>query len=357
MMSITINKILIIIVLILSASIFLSCMEDINEPTEVGFSNSGDLITYFETHGDFINSSENPALISAEQIYGIVDQSLLLDIRNASEYAFGHIEGAINVNVSELVDTLENNDLNNYIRIVVISTTGQKAAYAVSLLRLYGFTNIYSLDYGMGQWNELFSSSWIEARGDSEYSWSFTVKYYRKPLLNKILPALSSIDPEMSTKNLIQNRIISLLTEEAYSKSIGTIKELDDDYVRFYQKFGNISLICYSEPDLYEIFRFFKDAAPPITWGGHFKSTLYYNPLYDFKASANLLTLPVDKPIYIYSYNGQRSQFITAYLRILGYDARSVLFGAIGMLYIRQDYYRIEKSFREEDIKNYPIVN
>ena len=356
-MKTAIKKILFSICLVLSTSFILSCMEDINEPTEVGFSNSGDLITYFETHGDFINSSENPALVSAEEIYGIVDQSLLLDIRSASEYASGHIEGALNLNISELIDTLNNRDLNNFVRIVVISTTGQKAAYAVSLLRLYGFTNIYSLDYGMGQWNELFSDVWINARDDSEYVWSFTTNYFSKPPLGNKLPALTFDSPEKSTESLIQNRIKTFLTNEAYYRSTGTMAEIDGDFALRYQKFGSITLICYSESDLYDIKRYFKDAAPPVTWGGHFRSISYYDPSYDFKASTNLLTLPVDKPIYIYSYNGQRSQYITAYLRLLGYDARSVLFGAISMLYVRQDYSRFEKSFREEDIKNYPIVN
>ncbi len=352
-----INKISLLTLLVFSAIFLLSCMEDINEPTEIEFYNSADLITYFETHGDFINSRENPALVSAEEIYGITDQSLLLDIRSASEYASGHIEGALNINISELIDTLKNRDLNNFAKIVVISTTGQKAAYAVSLLRLYGFTNIYSLDYGMGQWNELFSDVWINARDDSEYAWSFTTNYFTKPPLSNKLPALSFDNPEMSTESLIENRIRSFLTDQAYLRSTGTVDEIDADFALRYQKFGSITLICYSESDLYDIKRYFKDAAPPVTWGGHFRSIPYYDPTYDFKASTNLLTLPVDKPIYIYSYNGQRSQYITAYLRLLGYDARSVLFGAISMLYNRLEYSRFEKSFREEDIKNYPIVN
>ena len=326
-----ISKILLVLCLTVILWMVSSCMEDINKPVEVEFNNTGDLITHFETNGDFINSNENPALISAEELYAIVDNSLLLDLRTASDFSYGHIQGAINLNLSDLIDTLEIKNLDQFMNITVISATGQKAAYAVSLLRLYGFTNIYSLDYGMGQWNEIFAKPWIEARGDAEYSWSFTVNYYSKQPLEKNLPALSFNDPQVPTKNLIQNRIIPMLTEEAYLRSIGTVQDLDDDYVRLYRKFENIALICYSEPDLYDIKRFFKDAQPPITWGGHYKSTIYYNPSYDFKASTNLLTLPVDKTFYIYSYNGQRSQYITAYLRLLGYDARSVLFGAISI--------------------------
>lgn len=343
--------------MLVSTGIITSCMEAVNEPTDVGFNNSGDMITYLETHVDFINSIENPALISSEDLYTIVDQSLLLDIRSNTEYATGHIEGALNINISEIIDTLKKKNTSSYSKIVVISTTGQKAAYTVSLLRLYGFTNIYSLDYGMGQWNELFSDVWINARGESEYFHSFLTKYYSKPPISNKLPDLS-LDPSgQSTVDLIRKRIKSLLTDRAYEQSIGTVAEIDNDYVRKHQKFQNIMLICYSARDLYDIKRYFKNVAPPVTWGGHFQSTHYYDPSYDFKASTNLLSLPVNKPIYIYSYNGQRSQFITAYLRLLGYNARSVLFGATSMLYYLIDYRRIDKDFQEETIKNYPIVN
>ena len=351
------NKILLYIVIVLLAMITLSCMEDLNQTTEVGFNSSADLLTYFETHGDFINSSENPAIISSEELYGIIDQSLLLDIRSSSEFVSGHISGAINLEINELVDTLLNRDLNKFMKIVVISKTGQKAAYAVSLLRLYGVTNIYSLDYGMGQWNEMFSDVWINARNDSEFAWSFKSDYYSKRKLENKLPSLSIGEAGSSIEQVIKSRIRSFLTDAAFNRSIGTVAELDADFQLRYQKFASIYLLCYSAPDLYEIYRFFKEVQPPVTWGGHFRSIPYYDPLVDFKASTNLLTLPVNKPIYIYSYNGQRSQFITAYLRLLGYDARSVLYGAISMLYYRLDYQRFDKSFKEENILNYPIVN
>lgn len=41
----------------------------------------------------------------------------------------------------------------------------------------------------------------------------------------------------------------------------------------------------------------------------------------------------IDKSVVIYCYTGQTSAFTTAYLRILGYDAKSLLFGTNGMFY------------------------
>ena len=41
-------------------------------------------------------------------------------------------------------------------------------------------------------------------------------------------------------------------------------------------------------------------------------------------------TLPTDKPIVVYCWTGQTSAQVTPYLRILGYDAYSMLYGMNG---------------------------
>lgn len=352
-----ISKILTTFTLLMVLAIFSGCMEDINEPVEARFNITGDLISYSETNGDFINSEENPALISAEELQGNLNICLLLDIRDPSEFSSGHIEGAINIEISKLIDTLESKNIEEYNRIVIVSKTGQKAAYATTMLRYYGFEKVYSLDFGMGQWNSMFAEPWISARDDAENWWSFTTQYYSKPNITKILPSVNFENPSLPTKELLQSRIKSLLSEDEYQKSLGTVAELDEDFQIRYSKFASIFVLCYSRSDLYNLKRYFKDAAPPVTWGGHFRSVPWYNPDYDFSASTNLLSLPIDRPIYIYSYNGQRSQFIVAYLRLLGYDARSVMFGAIGMLYNKLEFWKFDESFKEEAIKNYPVVN
>jgi hypothetical protein len=44
-----------------------------------------------------------------------------------------------------------------------------------------------------------------------------------------------------------------------------------------------------------------------------------------------LLSLPTSKISYIYSVNGQESAAVTAFLNILGYNAKSIRFGAHSM--------------------------
>jgi rhodanese-related sulfurtransferase len=51
------------------------------------------------------------------------------------------------------------------------------------------------------------------------------------------------------------------------------------------------------------------------------------------KLSADLKTLPTDETIVVYCYTGQTSAALAAYLRILGYDAVTLLFGTNAMIY------------------------
>ena len=49
--------------------------------------------------------------------------------------------------------------------------------------------------------------------------------------------------------------------------------------------------------------------------------------------AADLKTLPTDKTIAVYCYTGQASSFMAAYLRLLGYDSKSLLYVTNGMIY------------------------
>jgi len=66
---------------------------------------------------------------------------------------------------------------------------------------------------------------------------------------------------------------------------------------------------------------------------GHIPGAVQYTPKETLKLDVDLKTLPTDMPIAVYCYTGQTSAFITAYLRVLGYDAKSILYGTNGMIY------------------------
>ena len=66
---------------------------------------------------------------------------------------------------------------------------------------------------------------------------------------------------------------------------------------------------------------------------GHIEGAMQYTPKETISLAADLKTLPTDKTIVVYCYTGQTSANMAAYLRVLGYDAKSLKFGANAMIY------------------------
>ena len=63
----------------------------------------------------------------------------------------------LNVQPKDLFEFLRNRDLNIYPKIIIISESGQSAAYYTALLRLGGYSNVYSMEYGMAVWHQDFA--------------------------------------------------------------------------------------------------------------------------------------------------------------------------------------------------------
>ncbi|MHA6252354.1 rhodanese-like domain-containing protein [Oceanobacillus sp. CAU 1775] len=76
---------------------------------------------------------------------------LILDVREAAEYAFGHIEGAHSIPLGELESRIV--DLDKEQEIYVICRTGSRSDLASKLLANNGFTKVYNVLPGMNEWN------------------------------------------------------------------------------------------------------------------------------------------------------------------------------------------------------------
>ncbi len=60
-------------------------------------------------------------------------------------------------------------------------------------------------------------------------------------------------------------------------------------------------------------------------------------PLYELRSVKYLQTLPTTQQILLYDYDGQLGACMTAYLRVLGYDVKVLLFGAKPIILQRID--------------------
>jgi rhodanese-related sulfurtransferase len=74
----------------------------------------------------------------------------IISCRSATDYAAGHIPGAINIGIADLIDNLDKIDPDS--PVYVYCYTGHTAGQAASLLNLLGY-DAYSVKFGMCSWS------------------------------------------------------------------------------------------------------------------------------------------------------------------------------------------------------------
>ncbi len=78
----------------------------------------------------------------------------LLDVRTAHEFREGHVDGAVNVPVSELHRHLDRLRLQPGRPVVAICLSGHRSVPAVRLLRAHGWPDVRQLAGGMRAWRK-----------------------------------------------------------------------------------------------------------------------------------------------------------------------------------------------------------
>lgn len=85
-------------------------------------------------------------------------QCLLLDVREAFEYNYAHIEGSVLVSLNELPQSQHLSKWDKGQNIVVICHHGMRSQQAATFLEHKGFTNIANLVGGIDAWSRLCDS-------------------------------------------------------------------------------------------------------------------------------------------------------------------------------------------------------
>ncbi len=321
---------------------FNSCVEDNISPPFTGeLYPAAELLVYFETQGDFVNTTLAPALIDAQEVFSNLTSYLTIDLRSASDFSSGHIEGALNVQSDSLYNFMKSIEAGSYPKIILVDKNGQGSAYFTCLLRLAGFNNVYSMKYGMASWNQFFAGEWLGVLGDAIDVESYTnTDFPRNDLTD--LPLVSFDDPNSSLPDRVNSRIKKIINE-----GFRSLKNLPSP--------GNAYIICYGKMRLFYARRFIV-----LEGRGHPSGARLYmdTPDFEFQSGKYLQSLPNDQPICIYGYDGQQSACITAYLRVLGYNATSLLFGANQLFYSRMidEPDLREYAFSSLMINNFPYV-
>lgn len=287
---------------------FTACDDNSTEP-EVTVNEAEVLVKFLEENGDFINTAA-PAMIKATDVFANVasgaDQ-VVIDIRAADAYADGHIQGAVNVEAGKVLEYYETNNLQNKELVVIACYSGQTAGWVTGLMRLMGYDNVKDLKWGMCSWNPETAGSWPSNIGNAKAA-EFVTTETAKPDKGSL--------PKLSTGKTNGAEILRARVETVFEEGFGEAKIKNSD--------------VYADLDGHFIVNYWK-AEHYAT--GHIAGAMQYTPNQSMRLEADLKTLSTEKPVVVYCYTGQTSAHMAAFLRVVGYNAKSLLFGVNGMSY------------------------
>ncbi len=362
----------------------IGCLEEPTPPTIIDSLEDGaELLNYFETNGDFINSPEMPSLVTVEDVFNNSSNYLIVDVRKKEQYALGNIDGSIQKDPHLLVSFLDSINYAAFDKIVLVSRTGEASSFYNCLLRLLGYSNTYSMKFGMAMWNSDFASIFLGSNywTTGNYNWqdlsgaylNFNDVDYEPGNYNS-LPSISYSQNGLDINGKINDRIMPLFNLELKEREINKFSSLDDltdnsvvncSFESIYQNynsssnsFDGIYLMFYGPNRMYRPLDYPKGFTGILP--NHPPASVWYSASPDPSITSleNLQTIPNDKLITVCSTSGIISAFVTAYLRTMGYNAKSISFGASyfqhDTLYNRPNLR--EYLFREDAVQNYPYI-
>jgi rhodanese-related sulfurtransferase len=249
-----------------------------------------------------------PAMIKSSDVNTNVTTSAnhtVIDIRSAADFANGHITGAVNVSANDVLTYYEANGLESKEVVTIACYSGQTAAWVTGLMRTAGYTNVKDMKWGMSSWNSTTSGSWVNSISNAKAS----------ELVTTASPKAAAGDlPTLSTGKTEGSEIMRARVESVFAEGFGAAKVSNADV---FANLDDYYIVNYWSTDHYN-------------WG-HIPGAMQYTPGADLDYDTFLNTLPTNKKIAVYCYTGQTSAHVAAYLRVLGYDAKSILFGVNAM--------------------------
>ncbi|MDB5079311.1 MAG: rhodanese-like protein [Chloroflexi bacterium] len=95
--------------------------------------------------------------LEPEEAAAMIDEGTLkvIDVRQPYEFAASHIEGATLVPIDGLysfAQSLAEQNLDKSLAVIFVCAVGQRSAAAAEVAAIAGFTSVYNLAGGMGNW-------------------------------------------------------------------------------------------------------------------------------------------------------------------------------------------------------------
>lgn len=303
-----------LLVAILPALVLTGCKDD-SDPEPAAKGN-------FETLKTFMvaNDLDLPTLLAGWVIApklttetgGIVEPTTntiptyhVFDIRSATDYAAGHVPGAINVVLADVLTVAADYQDKP---ILVVCYSGQTAGRAVMALRLSGYHDAKVMKFGMSYWNVEFDK-WTVKVGDAAVGspgWNSDATS-TLPVNDFPLWETTSTDGA----EILADAVAAMLALPWTTSSADVLTTP-----------GNYSIYNFWTNDDYIAF-------------GHFDGALQIKPI--SLVDDIVKAFPTSAEFQVYCYTGQTSSFTVAWLQTLGYNAKSITYGANSLVHTALD--------------------
>ncbi len=299
-----------VLVMVLSLGLMVGCTTDEEEEVPVG--TFDDVSTYMQDNGLDLPEMLIDWVIAGSGVVGTDDSTIadytVLDIRSATDFAAGHISGAINTTLGDILTAAEGNaaGTNGYL---VVCVTGQTAGHAVMALRLMGY-DAKVLKFGFSGWNTTFEGPWAGSTGNNgigHANWTTGAD-----------PGRSTYDhPDWESETTDG---AALLAERVEAALAGGFKAV----------LGHTDASSVLEaPANYQIFNFW--TMDEYTTFGHFDGAVQLKPI--SLVDDELTAIDPSLQGAIYCFTGQTSSMVTFWLNVLGYDMSSIKYGVNALNY------------------------
>jgi rhodanese-related sulfurtransferase len=294
------------------------------------------LLKDLSENGDYVNSQNFPSLIKASIVnQNIGKNQLIIDLRSPDFFAAGHIKGAVSKKIEDLPSWFETGIKPfEYERIILVSDDGQLSSYTTCMLRLMGYGNVYAMRWGMSSWNNKYASAgWLKG-----VSGKFEARLEATSNERPATTGMPELNTGLKTGEEIGMARFRKLFEEGTKNIIITADEVFADPGKYF-------IINLERKDKYE--------------DGHIPGAVRYKPESTLGFTDEMASIPTDKTVVVYCGTGHNSGFATAYLRLFGYDARTLKYGNNGFMYEKMVKQRTALSwlpFTSEDVNNFEVV-
>jgi rhodanese-related sulfurtransferase len=300
-----------------------SCVEPIDEP-EV---NNFEILTnYLKANNLDLNYMTIQWTIDASVVNQSPAAYYIIDLRSASDFAQGHIQGAVHSTLPNILTTAENAGTKP---IVVVCYTGQTAAIGHVALRLSGYPNTRILKWGMSSWAPQLDrwSNNVSNRAMNHANWSATNTIV--PSVNFNLPEFEAADTAAAA--ILRERVDIMLAKGFAAMSVSAEEVLNNP--------GNYFINNYW-------------TAQNVADHGHIKGAYRINEELTLAADG-FKKLNPNATIITYCWTGQTSTLVSAYLTVLGYpNAKSMSFGNNALI---NEILKANK-WVEANIGDFPLV-